>query len=156
LIARAEMARLLRAIVVRFERPVPSVCEALRDLLNLWREVEQLVNIDDRILPPNRKERPIMKPGVAVTSVDKTLDLRGGKRTLNAESTISEKPHNKRFFALCVCHVILLDFEILCATHASTLQNVVAHVQFGEMKSLLNCSFADILQDIDWRDSSII
>jgi hypothetical protein len=100
LIARAEMARLLCAIVVRFECLIRSVCEASRDSLNLWRKAEQLVNIDDRIFPPNCKERPIMEPGMTVTSVDKTLDLRGGKRTLNAESTISEKPHKKRFFAL--------------------------------------------------------
>jgi hypothetical protein len=49
--ARTEMARLLCAIVVRFERLVRSVREALRDSVNLWRKVEQLVNVDDRILP---------------------------------------------------------------------------------------------------------
>jgi hypothetical protein len=132
LIARAEMARLLRAIVVRFECLVRFACEALRDSRNLWQEIEQLVNIDGELLPPNRNECPIMKPGVTVASVDKTLDLRGGKRTLNAESTISEKPHYKRFFALGVCHIILLDVEILRTTRASTLQNMVAHVQFGK------------------------
>ena len=140
--ARTEMARLLCAIVVRFERLVRSVREALRDSVNLWRKVEQLVNVDDRILPPNRKERPIVKPGVTVTRVDKALDLRGG----NGPST--RKPPSAKNRTI---NVFLLS---ACAMSSSTSVFVSQAIITGEPLPRLT-NFHDTLTTSQQRPSAI-
>ena len=44
------MAGMLRTIVIRFQRLILLVCEARRDLVDLWREREQLADIGDGVV----------------------------------------------------------------------------------------------------------
>ncbi len=51
-----EVSGMLRTIVVRFQRLIPLVCEARRDLVDLWREREQLADSRDGLPPPDGNE----------------------------------------------------------------------------------------------------
>ena len=129
------MARILHAIVLRFERLVAPVCKTLCDSIDLPPETEQLVNVGDGVLPPNRKERPVAEPSLTITRVDKALYLRWRERSLHAESTVREKPHNKRFFALCVCHVVLLisprQPRLALAQNCLLIERITVHRLFS-------------------------